>query len=101
MQDEAILYYEAAVKRNPEDACALSALGTLYADKAENPEISTLFCKNAVEMSPENGLFHYRLGKIYVQQKQLSKAVSAFKRAVELGHPAESEIDSIKAMLQL
>jgi tetratricopeptide (TPR) repeat protein len=101
MHDEAILYYEAAVKRNPKDACALSALGTLYADKAENPEISTLFCKKAVEMSPENGLFHYRLGKIYVQQKQLSKAVSAFKRAVELGHPAESEIDSIKAMLQL
>ena len=101
MHDEAILYYEAAVKKNPEDACALSALGTLYAHKAENPEISTLFCKKAVEMSPENGLFHYRLGKIYVQQKKLSKAVSAFKRAVELGHPAESEIDSIKAMLQL
>lgn len=101
MQDEAILYYEAAVKKNPDDACALSALGTLYADKAENPEISALFCKKAVEMSPENGLFHYRLGKIYVQQKKLSKAVSAFKRAVELGHPADSEIDSIKAMLQL
>ena len=101
MHDEAILYYEAAVKKNPEDACALSALGTLYADKAENPEISTLFCKKAVEMSPENGLFHYRLGKIYAQQKKLSKAVSAFKRAIALGHPAESEIDSIKTLLQL
>ena len=101
LQDEAILYYEAAVKKNPEDACALSALGALYAHKAENPEISTLFCKKAVEISPENGLFHYRLGKIYVQQKKLSKAVSAFKRAAELGHPAESEIDSIKTMLQL
>jgi len=101
MPNQAIIYYEAAVKKNPEDACALSALGTLYADKAENPEISALFCKKAVEMSPDNGLFHYRLGKIYAQQKELSKAVSAFKRAIELGHPAESEIDSIKAMLQL
>jgi len=99
--DKAIFFYEAAVKKNPEDAGALSALGALYAHKAENPEISTLFCKKAVEMSPENGLFHYRLGKIYVQQKELSKAVSAFKRAMELGHPAESEINSIKAMLQL
>ncbi len=101
MPDEAIVHYEAAVKKNPEDACALSALGTLYAHKAENPEISTLFCEKAVEMSPENGLFQFRLGKIYAQQKEMSKAVSAFKRAIELGYPAESEIDSIKAMLQL
>ncbi len=98
--EDAIQHYEAAVKKNPDDACALSALGQLYADKAENPEISALFCEKAVEMSPDNGLFQFRLGKIYAQQNELHKAMAAFTRAVELGYPAESEIDSVQAHLQ-
>jgi len=100
MLDAATLHYEAAVKKNPEDACALSALGKLYADRAENPEISLLFCEKAVEMSPDNGLFQFRLGKIYAQQNELHKARSAFNRAIELGYSADSELATIQAQLQ-
>ena len=92
MTDEAVTHYETTVKKNPTDACALSALGFLYDEKAENPEISTLFCEKAVEISPDNGLFQYRLGKVYFRQDQPEKALSAFSKAMDLGYPAESEL---------
>jgi len=92
MTDEAVMHYETTVKKNPADACALSALGVLYNEKSENPEISTLFCEKAVEMSPENGLVQFRLGKVYFHQERPEKALSAFNKAMELGYPAESEL---------
>jgi tetratricopeptide (TPR) repeat protein len=92
MPDEAVTHYETTVKKNPTDACALSALGFLYNEKAENPEISTLFCEKAVELSPENGLFQFRLGKIYFHQEKPEKALSAFSKAMDLGYPAGSEL---------
>lgn len=100
LSDEAIMHYETAVKKNPTDACALSALGTLYNEKAENPEISALFREKAVEMSPENGLFHFRLGKVYFRQDQLEKALSAYGKAQDLGYPADSELAMLRDQLE-
>ena len=99
MTDEAVMHYETTIKKNPTDACALSALGFLYDEKAENPEISTLFCEKAVEMSPENGLFQFRLGKVYFRQDQPEKALSAYSKALDLGYPAESELALVRASL--
>ena len=99
MTDEAVMHYETTIKKNPTDACALSALGLLYDEKAENPEISTLFCEKAVEMSPENGLFQFRLGKVYFRQDQPEKALSAYSKALDLGYPAESELAMVRASL--
>jgi len=99
LTDEAVMHYETTIKKNPTDACALSALGLLYDEKAENPEISTLFCEKAVEMSPENGLFQFRLGKVYFRQDQPEKALSAYSKALDLGYPAESELAMVRAAL--
>jgi tetratricopeptide (TPR) repeat protein len=99
MTDEAVMHYETTIKKNPTDACALSALGLLYDKKAENPEISTLFCEKAVEMSPENGLFQFRLGKVYFRQEKPEKALSAYSKALDLGYPAESELAMVRAHL--
>ena len=99
MTDEAVTHYETTIKKNPTDACALSALGALYDEKAENPEISTLFCEKAVEMSPENSLFQFRLGKVYFRQEQAEKALSAFAKALDLGYPAESELAMVREHL--
>ena len=99
MTDEAVMHYEATIKKNPTDACALSALGLLYDEKAENPEISTLFCEKAVEISPDNGLFQFRLGKVYFRQEQPEKALSAYGKALDLGYPAESELAMVRAHL--
>ncbi len=99
MTDEAVTHYETTIKKNPTDACALSALGVLYNEKAENPEISTLFCEKAVEISPGNGLFQFRLGKVYFGQDQPEKALSAFNKAMDLGYPAESELSMVREHL--
>jgi len=99
MTDEAVTHYETTIKKNPTDACALSALGALYDQKAENSEISTLFCEKAVEMAPENGLFQFRLGKVYLRQDQPEKALSAYSRALDLGYPAEAELAVLRARL--
>lgn len=96
MTEKAIVAYEAAVKKNPNDAGALSALGVLYDAKAENPEISMLFCENSVKLAPENGLFQYRLGKVYFNNQQFSKALHAFEGALRCGHPAESDVKAVQ-----
>ena len=98
-KDEAMAHYETAVKRNPNDAAALSALGALYDEKGENPEISTMFCEKSVEMSPENGLFQFRLGCVYANNDQPDKALDVFENAIKLGHDAAAEIDRVKERL--
>jgi tetratricopeptide (TPR) repeat protein len=98
-QERAKLQYEAAVKKNPQDAAALSALGALYDAEGENPEISTLFCEKSVEISPENGLFQYRLGRVYANNNMLDKAVDAFENAVRLGHDGTRALAGAKERL--
>jgi tetratricopeptide (TPR) repeat protein len=98
-KDEAMVHYETAVKRNPSDAAALSVLGALYDEKGENPEISTMFCEKSVQMSPENGLFQYRLGCVYANNDQPEKALDVFENAIQLGYDAAAEIERVKERL--
>jgi tetratricopeptide (TPR) repeat protein len=98
-KDQAMAHYETAVKKNPNDAAALSALGALYNEKGENPEISTLFCEKSVEMAPENGLFQYRLGCVYAGNDQLDKALRVFEAAMQLGYDAMPEMERVKERL--
>jgi tetratricopeptide (TPR) repeat protein len=97
--DQAVSHYETAVKKNPNDAAALSALGALYDAKGENPEISTLFCEKSVEISPDNGMFRYRLGTVYANNDMPEKALDAFESAVRLGHDAALEMEQTRELL--
>ena len=97
--DQAVFHYETAVKKNPNDAAALSALGALYDAKGENPEISTLFCEKSVEISPDNGMFQYRLGTVYTHNDMPLKALDAFESAVRLGHDAAREVERTRELL--
>jgi tetratricopeptide (TPR) repeat protein len=98
-REQAVVHYETAVKKNPNDAAALSVLGALYDEKGENPEISTMFCEKSVEMSPENGLFQYRLGCVYANNDQLDNALNVFENAIKLGYDAEKEMERVKERL--
>ena len=69
--EEAIVAYKTAIKQNPSDAASLSAMGCLFDTQGENPEISLMFCQESVKLSPENGLFRYRLGQLYFKQNRL------------------------------
>jgi len=84
--DEAISSYKKAIKLNPNDADSLSTLGNLFDIKNEDTEIATIFCRQSVEISPENGLFRHRLGKLYFKQKRHEDAMKEFKKANDLGY---------------
>ncbi len=85
-----------AVQLNPNDGHALSALGYLFDRMGENPDITTVFCQQSVEIAPENGLFHYRLAKLLAKKGSLEEALKAFETAQQLGHDVGKMIETIK-----
>jgi tetratricopeptide (TPR) repeat protein len=95
--DKATSMYKKAVKTNPNDAVALSSLGCLFDEQGENPEISLVFCEESVRRAPENGLFRYRLGKLYAKQNRREDALKELEKARLLGYePAGAEIRNIQ-----
>ncbi len=97
--DQATAAYKTAVKINPYDAESLSALGCLLDLQGENPEISTLFCKHSVEIAPKNGLYRFRLGKLYMKQRRFNDALAELTRARRLGYDASIDIETLKTMM--
>jgi tetratricopeptide (TPR) repeat protein len=92
----AISAYKKAIKHNPHDAPALSALGSIFDDQGENPEITLMFLRESIALSPENGLFHHRLGRHFSNQHHLNDALKEFVRAKSLGYDAAEDIKAIK-----
>ena len=99
MIDEAILAYKTAIRKNPNDADSLSALGYLFDLLGENPEITTIFCQQSVDISPDNGLFRYRLGNLYLKRNQIDDALEQLQKADELGHDAKELIQKIDNLM--
>jgi tetratricopeptide (TPR) repeat protein len=97
--EAAISAYTKAIKHNPSDATSLSALGCLFDEREENPEIALMFCQESVRLSPENGLFRYRLGQLYLKENRLTDALKQFKKAEFLGQDASALISQIKKQL--
>ena len=93
---DAIAAYRKAIKLNPQDAASMSALGCLFEDQGENPEITTMFCRESVELVPDNALFRYRLGRLYSNQNRLDDALSEFRQAQKLGYDAAEDIKKIE-----
>ena len=93
---DAIVAYKKAIKNNPSDAASLSALGCLFDEQGENPDISMMFCQESVKLSPENGLFRYRLGQLYYKQNRLDEALKEFKKAELLDQDASEYITKIQ-----
>ncbi|MDY6987579.1 MAG: tetratricopeptide repeat protein [Thermodesulfobacteriota bacterium] len=85
MLHEATKAYEKAVKANPADAESLSALGHLYGALGENMEIAIVLAKESTAIEPNNGLYRYRLGKLYLQNRDHKKAAEELKMAVNMG----------------
>jgi tetratricopeptide (TPR) repeat protein len=97
--ETAISAYKKAIKHNPSDAASLSAMGCLFDERKENPEIALMFCRESVRLSPENGLFRYRLGQLYLKENRLTDALKEFKKAEFLGQDASAVIKQIKKQL--
>jgi uncharacterized protein HemY len=58
-----------------------------------------MFCKESVRLSPENGLFRYRLGQLYFKENRLTDALKEFKKAEFLGQDVSALIRQIKKQL--
>ena len=93
---EALTTYKQAVKLHPNDAGALSALGALYEAANKNIEIAVLYCEKSVELAPSMGLFHERLGKLYLKQHRLKEAAKSFQYAETLGRNVQNFMAEIQ-----
>ena len=98
-EDAAISAYKKAIKHNPSDAASLSAMGCLFDERDENPEIALMFCQESVRFSPENGLFRYRLGQLYLKENRLNDALKEFKKAEFLGQDTSALITAPVTMV--
>lgn len=92
---EALRSYKKALKQNPSDALALSGVAHLFDVLGENLDIAVLICQNSVEISPENGLCRYRLGRLYFKQGRFQDALQEFLLATEYGCDASHCIEKI------
>ena len=93
---EAVDAYQKAVRVNPSDATSLSALGCLLDERGDNPEIAMMFCRESVDLAPENALFRHRLGTLYLKHDRLQKALKEFRKAELLGRDSSVDIQAIK-----
>jgi len=96
LTQDAITAYKKAIRHNPQDAASMSALGCLFDDQGENPEITLMFCRESVGLSPENGLFRYRLGRLYFKQNRFDDALKEYQKAEQFGYDAARDIQEIK-----
>jgi tetratricopeptide (TPR) repeat protein len=92
---EAVVAYKKALKYNPNDAASLSAMGYLFDLQGENLDIAATFCEQSVAISPENGLFRYRLGQLYLKLNQQDKALKELQAAAELGEEVGDLIEKL------
>jgi tetratricopeptide (TPR) repeat protein len=99
LTQDAITAYKKAIRHNPHDAASMSALGCLFDDQGENPEITLMFCRESVGLSPENGLFRYRLGRLYFKQNRFDDALKEYQKAEQFGYDAARDIQEIKDRL--
>lgn len=85
----AISAFKKAIQLNGNDAAALSGLGWLYHNLAQNPEIAELFCRQSVAIAPETGLYRHRLGCLLKDEGRDEEAMKQLGRAAELGFDAD------------
>jgi len=94
---EAIQAYKQVVKKNPTDAESLSSLGQLYLQIGESLDVATVFAEQSIQLSPDNGLFRHRLGRIYLQQGKPDRALAFFEQAIAMGHDSHIDMEVAKA----
>lgn len=76
--------YEAAVKLHPKDAQSLSNLSSLYLADGQ-PSMAVATAKRAVQLQPKPETF-VTLGSAYEELKDPKSALSAYRRASDLGY---------------
>jgi tetratricopeptide (TPR) repeat protein len=97
---DATAAYKTCLKLNPDDCAAQSALGYLYEMQEKNPDIALMFCKQAAENDPGNGLYLHRLGRLYFNRKLFTEAADAFHKATDAGFDSQEYLEKTLNLLK-
>ena len=84
----ALAAFKKAVKAVPNDAYALSALGALFVELANDLEVARSLFLKSVEIDPTNSLYRQRLGRLLFTLGDYSGAEHHLKVAIEYGSRA-------------
>jgi tetratricopeptide (TPR) repeat protein len=97
---DATVAYKTCLKLNPDDCAAQSALGYLYEMQEKDSDIALMLCKQATENDPGNGLYHHRLGRLYLNRKRLNEALDAFQKATDAGLDSREYLEQTLKLLK-
>lgn len=84
----ALAAFKKAVKTSPNDAYALSALGALFVDLANDLEVAKSLFQRSVEIDPTNSLYRQRYGRLLFTLGDYDSAEHHLKTAMEYGSRA-------------
>ncbi|MDR0881228.1 MAG: tetratricopeptide repeat protein [Candidatus Adiutrix sp.] len=84
----ALAAFKKAVKAAPNDAYALSALGALFVDLANDLPVARSLFQRSVEIDPTNSLYRQRLGRLLFTLGEYDGAEHHLKMAMEYGSRA-------------
>ena len=84
----ALAAFKKALKTAPNDAFALSSLGTLYVDISGDLPVARSLFQRSVELDPTNSLYRQRLGRLLFSLGDFSGAEHHLKMAMEYGSQA-------------
>ena len=85
LYDDAIEYYQKAIKLNPDEewtSIVCHALGAIYAEIKENYEAAEAAFNAGIILDPKNVDIQLSLGDLYMTQNDLDKAIKAYCDAI-------------------
>jgi len=91
----AIKHYTEAIKRNPEDAKIFSNRAACYQKLAEFP-LALKDCEQCIRLDPTFVKGYIRKGYALIAMKDLSKAQSAFEKALEIDKNNSEAMEGFK-----
>lgn len=87
LYDDAIEYYQKAVKLNPDKqwtSIVCQALGSIYYQIKENYEAAIASFQAGVILDPENSEIYLSLGDVYMAENDLDKAIRAYCDSINI-----------------
>ena len=87
LYDEAIEYYQRAIKLNPDKqwtAIICQALGSIYYQVKENYEAAIASFQAGIILDPENSEIFLSLGDVYMAESDLDKAIRAYCDSISI-----------------
>jgi protein O-GlcNAc transferase len=97
--DEAILWYQKAIKLNPNVDVPYNNLGNIFQDKGQLDEAIACY-QNALDLNPNFTGAYYNLGDALQDKGQLDEAIALYQRAIALDPKFASAYNNLAIVLR-